>query len=162
VLKRFGAHVEVQDSEAGGGEPQGTLVVEHHETRPLEIGPHEIPALIDELPAIAALAAHGGRVAVSGAAELRVKESDRIAVLVAGLRALGLAAEERPDGFVVSGTAGGRRPSGGVADARGDHRMAMALAIAALAAEGPSTIDGADAVAISYPGFFETLERLTS
>jgi 3-phosphoshikimate 1-carboxyvinyltransferase len=118
-----------------------------------------VPGLIDELPAIAALAAHGGEVTVRGAAELRVKESDRIAALVAGFRALGLEADERPDGFTIRG---GRPMRGGVADARGDHRMAMAFAIAALAAEQPSTIDGADAVVISYPNFFETLDRLTS
>jgi 3-phosphoshikimate 1-carboxyvinyltransferase len=124
----------------------------------LVIAPDEVPGLIDELPAIAALAAHGGEVAVSGASELRVKESDRIAVLVAGFRALGIDADERPDGFVVAGRS--RRPAGGAADAQGDHRMAMAFAIAALAGEGPSTIHGADAVGVSYPGFFETLERL--
>jgi 3-phosphoshikimate 1-carboxyvinyltransferase len=114
------------------------------------------------LPAIAALAAHGGHMAVGGA-ELRF-ESDRIAALVAGFRALGLDADERPDGFMVAGgtVASGRRPTGGVADARGDHRMAMAFAIAALAADRPSTIDGADAVVISYPGFFDTLGRLTT
>jgi 3-phosphoshikimate 1-carboxyvinyltransferase len=169
VLRRYGARVEVSEvgMEAGidaptttsrGGEPQGTILVEHDRVRPIEIHPNEIPGLIDELPAIAALAAHGGHVTVSGAAELRVKESDRIAVLVAGFRALGFDADERPDGFVV---AGNRVANGGVADARGDHRMAMAFAIAALAADKPSTIDGADAVVISYPGFFETLGRLT-
>ena len=94
-----------------------------------------------------------------GAGELRVKESDRIAALVAGFRALGIDADERPDGF-VDRRPGRRstRPAGGRADARGDHRMAMAFAIAALArASSPRTIDGADVVAISYPGFFETL-----
>src|SRR5450631_3109373 len=111
--------------------------------------------------AVSALAAHGGAVIVSGAGELRVKESDRIAALVAGFRALGIEADEREDGFVIAGpAAGSTRPAGGRADARGDHRMAMAFAIAALAAEQPSTIDGADAVLISYPGFFETLGRL--
>ncbi len=120
-----------------------------------------MPGLIDELPAIAALAAHGGQVTVRGAGELRIKESDRIAALVAGFRALGIEADERTDGFVIAGPmAGSSRPSGGRADARGDHRMAMAFAVAALAAERPSTIDGSDVVAISYPGFFETLGRL--
>jgi 3-phosphoshikimate 1-carboxyvinyltransferase len=114
------------------------------------------------LPAIAALAAHGGRVNVRGASELRVKESDRIAALVAGFRAIGLDAEERPDGFTIAGPSGAARPSGGIADARGDHRMAMAFAIAALAADRASVIEGADVVAISYPGFCETLERLVS
>src|SRR6185503_14957428 len=130
---------------------RGTVTVEHDRATALTIAPDEVPGLIDELPAIAALAAHGGEVRVSGAGELRVKESDRIAALVAGFRALGVDADERPDGFIVS--APSARPHGGVADARGDHRMAMAFAIAALAADGPSTIDGADAVDISYPGF---------
>ncbi|HEY3043528.1 MAG TPA: 3-phosphoshikimate 1-carboxyvinyltransferase [Vicinamibacterales bacterium] len=168
VLRRFGARVDVA-IDAGAattndGEPHGTILVEHDRVHPIEIRPDEIPGLIDELPAIAALAAHGGHVTVSGAAELRVKESDRIAALVAGFRALGLDADERPDGFMVAGgtVASGRRPKGGVADARGDHRMAMAFAIAALAADKPSTIDGADAVVISYPGFFDTLSRLTT
>ena len=169
VLRRFGARVEVETTAADGGEPQGTVSVAHDQVRPIEIGPGEIPGLIDELPAIAALAAHGGHVVVSGAAELRVKETDRIAALVAGFRAIGLDADERPDGFVVAGGASGRagkgsrdRPrGGGVADARGDHRMAMAFAIAALAADTPTTIDGAGVVVISYPGFFETLAQLT-
>ena len=168
VLRRFGARVDAEidagTADANGGEPQGTVVVEYDRVHPIEIRPDEIPGLIDELPAIAALAAHGGHVTVSGAAELRVKESDRIAALVAGFRALGLDADERPDGFMVAGgaAASGRRPKGGVANARGDHRMAMAFAIAALAADKPSTIDGADAVVISYPGFFDTLGRLTT
>ena len=94
-----------------------------------------MPGLIDELPAIAALAAHGGEVTVRGAAELRVKESDRIAALVAGFRALGIDADERPDGFVVAARRAARRRAAS-ADARGDHRMAMAFAIAALGADG--------------------------
>jgi 3-phosphoshikimate 1-carboxyvinyltransferase len=88
-----------------------------------------------------------------------VKESDRIAVLVAGFRALGIDADEHRDGFTIRGAVS---PRGGTADARGDHRMAMAFAVAALAAERPSTIEGADAVVISYPGFFETLDRLVA
>jgi 3-phosphoshikimate 1-carboxyvinyltransferase len=171
VLKRFGAKVVVEvDAQAGtpdDGEPQGTITVEHQDVRPVVIDPGEVPGLIDELPAIAALGAHGGHVTVSGAAELRVKESDRIATLVAGFRALGVNADERPDGFVIGGRAphasgGPTRHGGAVADARGDHRMAMAFAIGALAADTPSTIEGADAVVISYPGFFDTLGRLTS
>ena len=115
--------------------------VEGDRTGTLDIAPDEVPGLIDELPAIAALAAHGGQVTVRGAAELRVKESDRIAALVAGFRALGIDADERADGFVdrAGRPAARRGPSGGRADARGDHRMAMAFAIAALAAERPST-----------------------
>jgi len=163
VLRRFGARVEVAVSTTDAGEPRGSIVVEGDRTGSVEIASAEVPGLIDELPAIAALAAHGGHVDVRGASELRVKESDRIAALVAGFRAIGLDADERPDGFTIAGpTRGGVRPSGGVADARSDHRMAMAFAIAALAADGPSRIEGADAVAISYPGFFATLEQLIS
>src|SRR5580765_3246742 len=161
VLRRFGARVDVEVTDTSAGEPRGRVSVEGDRTGRLDIAPEEVPGLIDELPAIAALAAHGGQVTVRGASELRVKESDRIAALVAGFRALGINADERDDGFVIAGpAAGSTRPSGGRADARGDHRMAMAFAIAALAAEEPSTIDGSDVVAISYPGFFETLGRL--
>jgi len=162
VLARFGARVTVELASTDAGEPRGTVVVAHDRTGTLTIAPEEVPALIDELPAIAALAAHGGEVDVRGASELRVKESDRIAALVSGFRALGIDADERPDGFSVGRAAGASRPRGGTADARGDHRMAMAFAIAALAADGPSTIDGADAVGISYPGFFETLDTLVA
>jgi 3-phosphoshikimate 1-carboxyvinyltransferase len=159
VLRRFGARVEVCETGYTAGEARGTIVVTGDRTGAIEIAPGEVPGLIDELPAIAALAAHGGEVSVRGAAELRVKESDRIGALVAGFRALGISAEERPDGFVVRGDGA---PSGGAADARGDHRMAMAFAIAALAARSPSTIEGSDAVVISYPGFFDTLDRLVA
>ena len=159
VLRRFGAGVEVDEHNRAAGEARGTIIVTGDRTGSIEIAPEEVPGLIDELPAIAALAALGGEVSVRGAAELRVKESDRIAALVAGFRALGVSADERPDGFVVRGSGA---PAGGVADARGDHRIAMALAIAALAARSPSRIKGSDAVVISYPGFFETLDRLVA
>lgn len=163
VLRRFGARVEVEVTATQAGEPRGRVLVEGDRHGTLDITPSEVPGLIDELPAIGALAAHGGEVSVRGAAELRVKESDRIAALVAGFRALGIDADERADGFTVHGTATtARRPAGGVADAHGDHRLAMAFAIAALAAEGPSTIQGSDVVGISYPGFFETLHQLVA
>ena len=163
VLRRFGARVQVEVAATDAGEPRGTISVEGDRTGSVDITPAEVPGLIDELPAIAALAAYGGQVTVRGASELRVKESDRISALVAGFRGLGIDADERQDGFIVrGGSAGASRPSGGAANARGDHRMAMAFAIAALAAEHPSRIDGSGVVAISYPDFFETLERLVS
>jgi 3-phosphoshikimate 1-carboxyvinyltransferase len=161
ILRRFGARVEVEVTSSEAGEPRGTIVVEGDRVGRVEIAPEEVPGLIDELPAIAALAAHGGEVSVRGARELRVKESDRIAALVAGFRALGISAEELPDGFIV-GRAGHSAAGSGQADAQGDHRMAMAFAIAALAGSSPSEIVGADSVAISYPGFFETLARLVA
>jgi 3-phosphoshikimate 1-carboxyvinyltransferase len=159
VLRRFGARVTVEISGSDAGEPRGIISVEGERTGRVDISPEEVPGLIDELPAIGALAAQGGQVTVRGAAELRVKESDRIATLVAGFCNLGIAAEERPDGFTVHGTGS---PAGGVAHAHDDHRIAMALAIAALGARGPSTIAGSEAVAISYPGFFDTLGRLVA
>ena len=104
VLRRFGARVEVHETgDRGGRSRAARLSVTADRTGAVEIAPDEVPGLIDELPAIAALAAHGGEVSVRGAAELRVKESDRIAALVAGFRALGISAEERPDGFAVRG-----------------------------------------------------------
>lgn len=159
ILRRFGARVDVREAETLADEPRGTVVVEGERTGTVEVTPEEVPGLIDELPAIAAMAAHGGTVRVRGASELRVKESDRIAVLVAGFQALGITALERRDGFEI---VGGGAPSGGVANACGDHRMAMAFAVAALAARAPSRIDGADAVAVSYPGFFHTLDQLVT
>jgi 3-phosphoshikimate 1-carboxyvinyltransferase len=163
VLRRFGARVDVEVTATLAGEPRGRVLVEGDRHGTLEIAAAEVPGLIDELPAIAALAAHGGEVSVHGASELRVKESDRISALVAGFRALGIDADERADGFTIRGSDHpSRRPAGGVADAHGDHRLAMAFAIAALAAEGPSTIQGSDVVAISYPGFFETLRQLVA
>jgi 3-phosphoshikimate 1-carboxyvinyltransferase len=161
VLRRFGARVHVERTSDGAGEPRGTITVEGDRIGRLEIAAEEVPGLIDELPAIAALAGHGAEVSVRGAAELRVKETDRIAALVAGLRGLGISADERPDGF-VAGERGRSTAGAGEADARGDHRMAMAFAIAALAGRSPSRIIGADAVVISYPGFFETLGRLVA
>jgi len=159
VLREFGANVDLRETAQAAGEPIGTIIVTGERTGSVHITPEDVPQLIDELPAIAALASHSGEVRVDGAQELRVKESDRIAALVAGFRALGIHADERPDGFTIHGAGA---PTGGVAHAAGDHRLAMAFAIAALAAQTPSRIDGADAVAVSYPGFFETLDRLVA
>jgi 3-phosphoshikimate 1-carboxyvinyltransferase len=116
-----------------------------------------VPEVIDELPVLATLGTFGGSVTVSGAGELRVKESDRISAFVGGLKALGADAEELADGFHIRG----RTPlAGGRVHAHDDHRLAMAYAIAALGAREPVTIEGADAVSVSYPGFFDDLQRL--
>ena len=161
LLRRAGVdvHVEEQAGPPGviGAEPSGVLRVRHTGPVRIRVMPGEVPALIDELPALAALATFGGEMEVSGASELRVKESDRITALVTGLRALGAEVEERPDGFAVDGR---HRLEGGVADAAGDHRLAMAFSVAALGAEGPSVVLGASAVDVSYPGFYETLASL--
>ncbi|MCC7416688.1 MAG: 3-phosphoshikimate 1-carboxyvinyltransferase [Acidobacteria bacterium] len=160
VLRRYGARVTATRADSTAGEPRGSIIVEGDRAGSVDIGPEEVPGLIDELPALAALGAAGGTVRVRGAGELRVKESDRIAVLVAGFRDLGIEAEEHEDGFTIGGSA--RPPAGGVAHAHDDHRMAMAFAIAALSARGPSTIEGAEAVAVSYPDFFAVLGRLAA
>jgi len=157
MLRRFGAEVETTIEDEWQGEPVGRLRVRHGAMRDLVIAPEEVPEVIDELPVLATLGTFGGSVTVSGAGELRVKESDRIAELVAGLRAMGADADERPDGFQVRA---GARLTGGTVHAHHDHRLAMAFAIAALGATGPTLIEGADAVAVSYPAFFEDLERL--
>ena len=157
VLKRFGADIELTVDDHVNGEPIGRLRIRHGRMTDLVIAPDEVPEVIDELPVLATLGTYGGSVTVSGASELRVKESDRIAELVAGLRAMGADADERPDGFQVRA---GRRLTGGKVHAKHDHRLAMAFAIAALGASGPSMIEGADAVAVSYPAFFDDLDRL--
>lgn len=156
VLARFGAEVDVQEDRTHAGEPVGRIRVRHRVLRPVSIKPEEVPAVIDEIPALAALAALGSELTVRGAGELRVKESDRISALAAGLRAIGADVEEFADGFHVRAA----RLTGGSVDAAGDHRLAMAFAVAALGASAPTTIAGAEAVAISYPGFFETLDGL--
>jgi 3-phosphoshikimate 1-carboxyvinyltransferase len=157
VLRRYGAAVDMTIEDEWQGEPVGRLRVRHGASRDLVIDPSEVPEVIDELPVLATLGTFGGSVTVSGAGELRVKESDRIADLVAGLRAMGADADERPDGFQVRH---GARLTGGTVHAKHDHRLAMAFAIAALGAGAATQIQGADAVAVSYPSFFEDLDAL--
>ena len=157
LLRSAGASVVVTPSGSQSGEPRGSVQVKHDELHPMVVTASDVPALIDELPALAALAVHGRGLRVSGAAELRAKESDRIAVLVAGLRKLGAEVDEYPDGFDIHEA---KTLTGGTVDASGDHRMAMAFAVAALGATGPTIINGHDVVDISYPGFFETLAEL--
>lgn len=158
ALARMGARVTLSVTGDVGGEPVGVLEVAHEgHVEGATIAPGEVPDLIDELPVLAARAALGGSLEVSGAGELRVKESDRISALVSGLVALGVRAEERPDGFFVEGS---RQPAGGTVDAAGDHRLVMAFALVALGASGPTRITGAEAVAVSYPDFSRDLARL--
>jgi 3-phosphoshikimate 1-carboxyvinyltransferase len=159
ALERLGAEIEIMVEGERGGEPVGALVVSYGEHRAAVIEPTEVPSLIDELPVLAARAALGGGLEVTGAAELRVKESDRITALVVGLRALGVAADERPDGFAIDGR---RQPIGGTVDAAGDHRLVLAFAVVGLGAAGPVTITGADVVAVSYPDFARDLASVVA
>ena len=160
VLRRAGAEVSLTMETEENGEPVGTLRVSASKLRSFTIAPAEVPGVIDEIPALAALGAllpEGETMEVRGAAELRVKESDRISGLAEGLRRLGASIQEFEDGFRIQA----RRLVGGVVDPFGDHRLAMAFAIAGTGATCFTTIAGANAVDVSYPGFFEQLERLT-
>jgi 3-phosphoshikimate 1-carboxyvinyltransferase len=157
VLRRMGADVRVEADPPTPAEPIGRVIVRHAALTPTEITPAEVPGVIDELPVLAALATHGGELRVTGAEELRVKESDRISALAEGLRLMGAEIDEQQDGFHVRGR---RRLRGGEVNARNDHRLAMAFAIAALGASGPTTIHDAGAAAVSYPEFFSVLESL--
>jgi 3-phosphoshikimate 1-carboxyvinyltransferase len=152
VLARMGARVAVEPGPDVAGEPAGDLVVRRAGTlQATEVAPEEVPALIDELPLVGLLGAlAAGTTVVRGAQELRVKESDRIATVVGALRALGVRAEEREDGFAVTGAP---RLRGGAVDAGGDHRLAMLGAVAGLVSDEGVTVTGFDAAAVSYPGF---------
>ena len=159
ALERMGAIIEIEVTSQIGSEQVGTIRVRHGSHQPTVIGHAEVPSLIDELPVLAARAALGVGLEVSGAEELRVKESDRITALVSGFRALGVTADERPDGFVIDGT---RQPKGGIADAAHDHRLVMAFTLVSLGAMTRSTVTGAGAVAVSYPDFVRDLARLSA
>jgi 3-phosphoshikimate 1-carboxyvinyltransferase len=156
VLRAMGADIET-GIDVAVPEPTGWIEARSCRLHGVEVPASVVPALIDEVPALAAAATQAdGSVIVSGAAELRIKESDRIAALAAGLGAMGAHIEERPDGFVIEG---GRPLHGALVDSRGDHRIAMALAVAALCAEGETRIEDAACVDVSFPEFFSLLER---
>ena len=160
VLRRMGAHVRaVSDANAAACETMGTLEVAGAELTATEVGGREIPDLIDELPLVAVAGALArGRTVIRDAAELRVKESDRIAAVAANLRAMGVAVEERPDGMVVEGLAPLR--GGAILDSYGDHRVPMAFSILALSAGAPVRIRGVACVDKSYPEFWDDLRKV--
>jgi 3-phosphoshikimate 1-carboxyvinyltransferase len=159
VLGRMGARITVFNRRRSGGEPVGDLEVRSAELVATAIGPEEVPLLVDELPlfALAAACAHGDSV-VTGAAELRVKETDRIEAVVDALRALGAHIEGRADGLRVRGVP--TRLRGGSMESRGDHRIAMLGAIAGLVSRDGVEVRGADSVTVSFPGFFELLDSV--
>lgn len=160
VMERMGGDIYIEDVREESGEPVGSVRVRSSVLSGVEIGGREVPSLIDELPLLAVIATQaGGTTVIRDAAELRVKETDRIAVLVNALQRMGANIEERADGVEVHG------PTPLLAadlDARGDHRIAMALAVAAMAAQGQSTLLDPECVAVSYPEYWADLERLTS
>jgi len=161
VLRRMGARVDVHPRGESAGEPFGDIAVCASSLRATVITGDEVPSCIDELPVLAVAAASAaGRTVITGAEELRVKESDRIATVAAMLRELGVEVTEKPDGMIIEGLGAGRRFRGGrrIVSA-GDHRVAMAGGVAALLADGELTIDDANAAMISFPRFFEMLEE---
>jgi 3-phosphoshikimate 1-carboxyvinyltransferase len=156
ALERMGARITIYNRRRAGREPSGDLDARSSELVATEIAPEEVPRLIDELPLFALAAACArGKSRVRGAAELRLKESDRIEALAAALRGIGVRVRALPDGFEVTGVPA--RPRGGPIDAGGDHRMAMLGAVAGVLSREGTEVRGAEATAISFPGFFELL-----
>lgn len=159
VLSGWGAPINIVALRGQSGELIGDVSVRHADLSGGALCGELIAQLIDELPMLAVLGPYTEKgVEIRGAAELRVKESDRIAVLADNLRRMGAKVEELPDGLRVEGRSAGRL-RGAEIDPRGDHRMAMAFAVAALGAEGPSVIRDSDCAGISYPRFFKVLEE---
>jgi 3-phosphoshikimate 1-carboxyvinyltransferase len=155
ILISLGAGISVTQIEEQHGELRGTVKVQGRGLGTVTIAGADTAALIDEIPVLAAIAPYTAGVEIRDARELRVKESDRIAAIAANLRAMGAQVEEREDGLKIPG---GQKLHGAEIDSLGDHRIAMAFAVAALRAEGETQIRGADAAVISYPEFFTVLE----
>ncbi|MGL6278117.1 MAG: 3-phosphoshikimate 1-carboxyvinyltransferase [Gaiella sp.] len=159
ILERMGARITTYNRREIGGEPGGDLEIRSAPLVGTTVGADEVPHAIDELPLFALAAACArGRSVLRGAAELRAKESDRIEATVDALRALGVRIVATADGFTVTGVPG--RPRGGRIESRGDHRIAMLGAVAGLASRDGVRVGGAEAVAVSFPGFFDLLEAL--
>ena len=159
-LVGMGARIRVPNLESQNGELIGDLEVEYSELRGGIIDGGLTAALIDEIPVLAVLGAVTEEgLTVRDAGELRIKETDRIHTVVENLRLMGVQAEELPDGMMIPGR---QRLHAAKLDSSGDHRIAMAFAVAALRADGESTIEGADAASVSFPEFWDTLARCTA
>ncbi len=159
ILRDMGGDIEVHPAAGAcaGEEPVADLVVRSSALRGIDIGSARVPLAIDEFPALCIAAACAqGVTRVRGAAELRVKESDRLEAMAQGLRALGVKVRSVSDGLDVHGA----EPAGGTVDSRGDHRVAMAFAVAGLGARGPVTVEDCDNVGTSFPGFVDTAAAL--
>ncbi len=158
VCRQMGADIRLENVIDNGGEPVADLVVRHSDLNGTEIGGDIIPTLIDELPMIAVLACFAnGQTIIRDAAELKVKESNRIDVMVDNLTRMGADISATADGMIING---GKPLRGAVIESKDDHRIAMSLAIASLMAEGETTILNAECVTISYPGFYNDLKKL--
>jgi len=161
VLERMGARIAVFNRRRAGREPVGDVQIQHAELVATRVDAEEVPLLVDELPLVALAASHArGETVVSGAAELRLKETDRVEAVADALRACGGHVRARPDGWTITGVP--TRLRGGKVDARGDHRIAMLGAVAGLASREGVEIEGADSVAVSFPGFFDLIDSLVN
>ena len=159
VLERMGAHIAVFNRRRSGREQVGDVQIQYSELNAVEVTAREVPSLVDELPLVALLASHArGKSIIRGAAELRVKESDRIEAVTDPLRAFDAHIRSRDDGWTINGVP--TRLKGGRIDARGDHRIAMLGAVAGLASREGVDIQDAESVAVSFPGFFELIDSL--
>jgi 3-phosphoshikimate 1-carboxyvinyltransferase len=161
VLERMGARIAVFNRRGAGGEPVGDLDVRSAELTATAIGPKEVPLLVDELPLFALVAGSArGESVVWGASELRAKETDRIETVTTALRGLGVRITATEDGFKVRGVP--TRPRGGAMGSGGDHRIAMLGAVAGAVSREGVELEGAESVAISFPGFYELLESVST
>ncbi|QIG81178.1 3-phosphoshikimate 1-carboxyvinyltransferase [Stakelama tenebrarum] len=161
VLRMMGADITEAQPRIVGGEPVADLIVRHAPLSGIEVPPELAPSMIDEYPILFVAAALAqGRTVARGAEELRVKESDRIAVMAAALEAAGAHVEEVADGLIIDGSGGDPLPGGGTIASRLDHRIAMSMSVAGLACSRPLTIDDVSPVATSYPNFYETLDAV--
>jgi 3-phosphoshikimate 1-carboxyvinyltransferase len=160
LFASMGAAIQILGLKSAHGEVVGDLSVKGASLKGGVIAGEQIPLVIDELPMLAALGPYTEEgIEIRDASELRVKESDRIAALAENLRRMNATVEERPDGLKVSGRRAGKL-RGAEIEPRGDHRIAMALAVAGLAAEGNTVIRDADCAGVSFPTFFQELNRL--
>ena len=158
ILRRMGADIMVREGPERHGEPTADIVVSHSDLHGVEIGADLVPMAIDELPLFAVIATQAsGRSVLRDAAELRVKECDRIAAIVAGLQRMGASITELPDGFAVDGPT---RLHGATVDGHGDHRIVMALAVAGMVADGETRVSDGERTADSYPGFVTAMKEL--
>ena len=158
VLQKMGADITIHHERETGGEPIGDVQIRGGQLRGIDIGEDLVPSLIDEIPVISVAASCAkGITRITGARELRVKETDRISAMAEELEKIGVKVETLEDGMVIEGP---QRIRGGITDSHGDHRIAMAMAVAGLLAESPVRVENAGCIAVSFPGFEDLLRQL--
>ena len=159
VLRKMGASIEIDHVTESGGEKAGDVIIEGKKLSGVTITGEMIPGLIDEIPVIAVIAATAeGRTTITGAEELKVKESNRLTAMVTEMKKLGIKVQELPDGMEIQG---GNRIGGGTVESYGDHRIAMAMAVAGLFAEVPVKIPDSGCIGVSFPDFHQILKQVT-